>query len=569
MVQIEIHDGPDSGKTYELAPGHHSVGRAATNDVVVASNSVSGKHLQLSVSADGTVTFKDLSSTNGTFSGGLQVAEGEWFSGSELKLGDISLKLVDDSADHQRLREEALEKPRSSSLMKAMMALIVIGGGGFAYLQFFSSPEQAVRVVDGVRQPSATTEVSFDLIDNLGDFADAEDWQLSSGASISNGKLSAASSNASAGLTRTVGIDFTAIEIKANAQGDVYLDIAWGTDANIDRPLAIWRSQSLSSTAVMALPPLADWMKVKVQLSPYSSISDLSVESHSAVAESHELPMAQAFYDGGNLAVVADDALAFSLSSGSGNWQLNDDGAQLANSTASSVVMSFGPNYLDDSTESRLQVFADGGPIVPSATMTIDNPAGLLCGAKVNSYYFNFDGASNVMGNLVSLRINGSPELSFLWNLQQPLTNAALEMQNIEDALDSNDDKGLLLSCQTLLRYYPLDEKHVFRARELIGATMTRGRNELSDLKQRVNGALLIGAGEVMLELSEVAMKLSSRFAGTEIAVEADHEAQFLVDGVGQRSDKIKQSQLDYHNRVAIALESVYPNISAWLKEVK
>ena len=569
MVQIEIHDGPDSGKTYELAPGHHSVGRAATNDVVVASNSVSGKHLQLSVSADGIVTFKDLSSTNGTFSGGLQVAEGEWFSGSELKLGDISLKLVDDSADHQRLREEALEKPRSSSLMKAMMALIIIGGGGFAYLQFFTSPEQEVRVVDGIRQPSATTEVTFDLIDNLGGFADAEDWQLDGGASISNGKLSAASNNASAGLTRIVDIDFTAIEIKANAQGDVYLDIAWGAAANKDRPLAIWRSQSLSSTVVMALPPLADWMKVKVQLSAGSSISDLSVGSHSVVAKSHELPMAQAFYDGGNLAVVADDALAFSLSSGSGNWQLNDDGAQLANTTASSVAMSFGPNYLDDSTESRLQVFADGGPIVPSATMTIDNPAGLLCGTKVNSYYFNFDGASNVIGNLASLRINGSPEFSFLWNLQKPLTHAAMGMQAIEDALDSNDDKGLLGSCQILLRYYPLDEKHVLRARELIGATMTRGRNELNDLQQQASGALFVGAAEVMLELNEIAIKLSSRFAGTEIAVEADSLSQLLVDVVGQSSDAIIQSQLDYHNRVTVALESVYPNISAWLKEVK
>ena len=569
MVQIEIHDGPDSGKTYELAPGHHSVGRAATNDVVVASNSVSGKHLQLSVSADGTVTFQDLSSTNGTFSGGLQVAEGEWFSGSELKLGDISLKLVDDSADHQRLREEALEKPRSSSLMKAMIALIVIGGGGFAYLQFFTSPEQEVRVVDGVRQPSATTEVSFDLIDNLGDFADAEDWQLSSGASIGNGKLSATSSNASAGLTRIVDIDFTAIEIKANTQGDVYLDIAWGVEANKDRPLAIWRSQSLSSTVVMALPPLADWMKVKVQLSAGSSISDLSVGSHSTVAKSHELPMAKAFYDGGNLAVVANDALAFSLSSGSGNWQLNDDGAELANSAASSIAMSFGPNYLDDSAESRLQVFADGGPIVPSATMTIDNPAGLICGTKVNSYYFNFDGASNVIGNLVSLRINGSPEFSFLWNLQKPLTHAAMEMQALEDALDSNDDKGLLSSCQTLLRYYPLDEKHVLRARELIGATMTRGRNELNDLQQQASGALFVGAAEVMLELNEIAIKLSGRFTGTEIAVQADSLSQLLVDVVGQSSDEIKQSQLDYHNRVTVALESVYPNISAWLKEVK
>jgi hypothetical protein len=569
MVQIEIHDGPDSGKTYELAPGHHSVGRAATNDVVVASNSVSGKHLQLSVSADGTVTFQDLGSTNGTFSGGLKVAEGEWFSGSELKLGDISLKLVDDSADHQRLREEALEKPRSSPLMKAMMVLIIIGGVGFAYLQFFTSPEQAVRVVDGIRQPSATTVVSFDLIENLGDFADAEDWQLSSGASISNGKLSAASSNASAGSTLIVDIDFTAIEIKSNAQGDVYLDIAWGVDANKDRPLAIWRSQNLSSTVVMALPPLADWMKVKVQLSAGSSVSELSVASHSEVTKSHELPMAQAFYDGGNLVVVADDALAFSLSSDSGNWQLDDDGAQLSNSAAASVAMSFGPNYLDDSTESRLQVFADGGPIVPSTTMTIDSPAGLLCGTKVNSYYFNFDGASNVIGDLSNLRINGSPKLSFLWNLQKPLIDAAIEMQAIEDALDSNDDRGLLSSCQTLLRYHPLDDKHVIRARELIGGAMTRGRNELNDLQQQTSGALFVGAAEVMVELSETAIKLSSRFAGTEIAVEADRIAVDLIDVVGQSSDEIKQSHLDYHNRVTIALESVYPNISAWLKEVK
>jgi hypothetical protein len=569
MVQIEIHDGPDSGKTYELASGHHSVGRAATNDVVVAANSVSGNHLHLYVSADGTVTFQDLGSTNGTFSGGLQVAEGEWFSGSELKLGDISLKLVDDSADHQRLREEALEKPRSSSLMKAMMALIVIGGGGFAYLQFFTSPQQEVRVVDGIRQPSATTEVSFDLIDNLGDFADAEGWHLSSGASISNGELSAASSNASASLTRMIDLDFTAIEIKANAQGDVYLDIAWGVEANEDRPLAIWRSQSLSSAVVMGLPPLADWMKVRVQLSAGSSIRDLSIENNSAVVKSHDLSMAKAFYDGGNLAVVADDALAFSLSSDNGNWQLSDDGAKLAGSAAASVVMYFGPTYLDDSVESRLQVLADGGPIVPSATMTIDNPAGLICGTKINSYYFSFDGTPNVVGNLSSLRINGSPELSFLWNLQKPLTSAAIEMQAIEDALDSIDDKVLLSSCQTLLRYYPLDDKHVLRARELIGATMTRGRNELSDLQQQASGALFVGAAEVMLELNEVAIKLSARFAGTEIAVQADSLSQLLVDVVGQSSDEIKQSQLDYHNRVTVALESVYPNISAWLKEVQ
>jgi hypothetical protein len=69
--------------------------------------------------------------------------------------------------------------------------------------------------------------------------------------------------------------------------------------------------------------------------------------------------------------------------------------------------------------------------------------------------------------------------------------------------------------------------------------------------------------------LNEVAIKLSARFAGTEIAVQADSLSQLLVDVVGQSSDEIKQSQLDYHNRVTVALESVYPNISAWLKEVQ
>ncbi len=569
MVQIEIQDGPDSGKTFELATGHHSVGRATTNDVVVTANSVSGNHLQLSVSADGTVSFQDLGSTNGTFSAGMKVVEGEWFAGSELKLGDIALKLIDDSIDHQRLRDKALEKPQSSLLMKAVMGLIVVAGVGFAYMQFFATSETTVRTVGGNEQVNTSVAVAFDLIDNLGDFADSNDWQLSAGASISDGVLAATSNGASASLGRVVAIDFSAIKIHGSASGAVYLDIAWGIDADRDRALASWRSENLGGHVVLAMPPLADWMKLSVKLAAGSSLSSLTVDRHSANVQSQEMPMATAYYDKGNLAVVANNQLSFSLSSSCGSWDFNDSGVRLADCESANVVMSIAPSYLRDGSDSRLQIFADGGPIVPSSAMTVDNPAGLLCGTKVDSYYFNFDGSTNVVGNLARLRINDAPAFSFLFNLRQPQTNAALSMQAIEDALDSNDDSSLLSSCQTLLRYYPLDDKQVRRAKDLINATMARGYRELSDLQQQASGALFVGASLVMLELNDVALALSKRFANTEIAVQANDLSQLLLDVVAQDSSDIEKSQVDYHMRVTRALSSVYPNISSWLQEVK
>ena len=117
MVQIEILTGPESGKVVDFAPGTHHIGRASGNDLVLPDGSVSGKHLELVVGDDGTVRFRDLGSTNGTWSGGVQVQDGEWFVGTELKLGACTMRLVDpsgaadeaDEALHRRAREAAME----------------------------------------------------------------------------------------------------------------------------------------------------------------------------------------------------------------------------------------------------------------------------------------------------------------------------------------------------------------------------------------------------------------------------------------------------------------------------
>ena len=77
MVQIEILTGPESGRVVDVEPGTHTFGRAAGCDVTLKDGSVSGKHLEVQVDDAGTVRFRDLGSTNGTWSGGVQVQDGE------------------------------------------------------------------------------------------------------------------------------------------------------------------------------------------------------------------------------------------------------------------------------------------------------------------------------------------------------------------------------------------------------------------------------------------------------------------------------------------------------------
>ncbi len=72
MVSLEIRYGDGRAETRELGVGRYLVGREA-GDVVLGDPLVSSRHAELVV-ADGSLTFTDLQSTNGSFLGGNPVA---------------------------------------------------------------------------------------------------------------------------------------------------------------------------------------------------------------------------------------------------------------------------------------------------------------------------------------------------------------------------------------------------------------------------------------------------------------------------------------------------------------
>lgn len=67
---LTILKGTSVGRTYQLGPGRHIVGRSADCDIILDDDGVSRRHALLVVSAQGTVAVEDLRSTNGTLING-------------------------------------------------------------------------------------------------------------------------------------------------------------------------------------------------------------------------------------------------------------------------------------------------------------------------------------------------------------------------------------------------------------------------------------------------------------------------------------------------------------------
>lgn len=71
-VALAIAHGPDAGRTAELAPGYHTVGRSDEATIGIDDQRISRLHAAIRVTADG-ITLADLRSTNGTYLGGVPV----------------------------------------------------------------------------------------------------------------------------------------------------------------------------------------------------------------------------------------------------------------------------------------------------------------------------------------------------------------------------------------------------------------------------------------------------------------------------------------------------------------
>ena len=89
---IAILDGPDAGRAVELEGTSLRVGSGPDNDLVLADESVSARHFELSVDERGW-RLRDLESTNGTFVLGMQCRDVLLADGAEIRAGRTRLSV--------------------------------------------------------------------------------------------------------------------------------------------------------------------------------------------------------------------------------------------------------------------------------------------------------------------------------------------------------------------------------------------------------------------------------------------------------------------------------------------
>jgi DNA segregation ATPase FtsK/SpoIIIE, S-DNA-T family len=82
IADLVVVGGPLMGTRVALVPGTHVVGRGPGADVVLADGSLSRRHLQVAVAADG-IEVRDLGSSNGTFIEGVALAAPRQLSNGE------------------------------------------------------------------------------------------------------------------------------------------------------------------------------------------------------------------------------------------------------------------------------------------------------------------------------------------------------------------------------------------------------------------------------------------------------------------------------------------------------
>ncbi|MDF1563859.1 MAG: GGDEF domain-containing protein [Deltaproteobacteria bacterium] len=85
--------GPDLGKKWQLKPGNFSVGRGPQNDIVLDLDNVSRRHCEFT-SVAGSVSVRDLGSTNGTYLNDLEVTEHLLNNGDHVKVGGAIFKFL-------------------------------------------------------------------------------------------------------------------------------------------------------------------------------------------------------------------------------------------------------------------------------------------------------------------------------------------------------------------------------------------------------------------------------------------------------------------------------------------
>jgi hypothetical protein len=584
MVQIEILSGPDSGQIFDLSVGTHTLGRAATSSHVLGVESVSGRHLELIVSAAGEIRFRDLGSTNGTWSGGVQVADGEWFPGSELKLGNCVLRFVaadgaasatstaDSDADsdiHRRAREAAMSgKRKGGPLQMALGLVLVIAAGGGAWWTFGRSAENT----DGSSTGSTATadhgvsSQALDSIDGFGNFEEPEAWTLSKGVSIADGALQAHGGLQMVRLSREFDCGEGALNLRANVSGThAYPLISWGKGEQGSPVIGVWEGGDLAQgTVTLSLPSNAEWFQLALRLDGQGSVRNLTVETTSGALGSIQSPLGNISHEGANLLLANSSGTLLTVRGQNGSWSSDQNGLLFTpNGTASLLFTAAGELLL----EGPFLLLADGGPVGLAPGVKVEASPGILLGGGAKRLLIDLEQATGIQFLDGGAALTTSEALHLRWDLAQAMTQAARLAQSIKRAEREGDDRQLLAAAADLLRNYPLDELKVQDALLRSREALERGRAQLAVLQLQASGAVFVGAGSLMAELAIAARELSKQYPGTAIAPQATVLADDLEIGAERAEEGTKQAAEQYRERLQGALASSYPVLAAWLKE--
>jgi hypothetical protein len=580
MVRIEINSGSEAGKVVELQPGTHVVGRHPSADLPLPIESVSGRHIELVVGVDGSVRFRDLGSTNGTFSGGVKVTEGEWFAGSELRLGNAELRLIDenaptsstqasevsgdDAAMHARAREAAMAGGRRGGPLMLLLLLVLVVGAGGAYWKFGRSgdPEQETDGAGAVG-PGATA-VALDLIDDLGRFSEdaAAAWTLAEGQAVEGNRLRSAQAGRRAALVR----DFLAapsLAMQAQVEGGpVWPLIEWGADG--EEQGTVFQGAPLSASASeLALPEQAAWFRVSLLFGGSGSVQDFRVQDGSADGLAPSSHASRSFVSSaGNLILLHSDGRAvLTARAADGNWATAEGGLDF---TPGKSSIGFRAGEALDSA--AFFILSDGGPVVAADGVRIDGSSGLLLGEGAWRYLMRFDEPASVVvsNGIVACSLPAAARLR--WELTEDMTQASRLARQLKNAANDKDVPGVLAAAGQILRDYPLDAATVSDALARSREVIQEGRATLATLSRERADAEFLQSIDDLVALEAQARSLATAYAGSDLAAQAQEEADALQRSATFLREARAVQAATYRARLTTAIADAYPLLSAWLR---
>lgn len=137
-VLLRVKDGPDQGTQLRLARPRITVGRSAVNDLTLIDSSVSGTHLELSLSDKEGVLVRDLGSTNGTKVNGVRIKEAWIEPGTTIALGKTVIVFM--SAD--QVAVPVSDQEQYGALWGASLAMREL----FATLEKIAATNMSVQI---------------------------------------------------------------------------------------------------------------------------------------------------------------------------------------------------------------------------------------------------------------------------------------------------------------------------------------------------------------------------------------------------------------------------------------